>query len=244
MVDGMTYLLPATGSDVDARQLDRVRGSAPPTVSAAAAEGIPAARLSNIFVKQFGGAEWLKKGRPAHPGFTRIPELVDPPDSYALTKEAERAGRFPIPDSTWVAMTDGAVIREYRLVPDRDLNGAGLVYFANYPMFLDICERDVLRSARVPLPDRIADCRTLVRRQSAYLNNAAAQDTLHIAMEPWLRVVERDGVLDLHLHVNYRMHRQSDNRLMMVSNADKIVPAVDPADLPADVVSRSDSRSR
>jgi hypothetical protein len=33
-------------------------------------------------------------------------------------------------------------------VPDRDLNGAGLVYFANYPMFLDICERDVLASAR------------------------------------------------------------------------------------------------
>ena len=35
------------------------------------------------------------------------------------------------------------------------LCGAGLVYFANYPMFLDICERDVLLSAPWPLSDAL-----------------------------------------------------------------------------------------
>ena len=46
-------------------------------------------RLSNIFVRQFVGAQWLKKGRPAHPNFARIPALADPPDSYDATKQAD-----------------------------------------------------------------------------------------------------------------------------------------------------------
>ena len=116
-------------------------------------------------------------------------------------------------------MTDGPVMRDYKLVPDRDLNGAGLVYFANYPMFLDICERDVLASCREPLPDAAIDRRTLVRRRSAYLNNASSRDTLRIEIEPWMR---RDGDAT-HLHVNARMFRRSDDRLMMVSTARKVV---------------------
>jgi probable biosynthetic protein (TIGR04098 family) len=93
----------------------------------------------------------LKKGRPAHPGFTRIPALAEPPDSSVLTKQAEQNGRFGSPGAGWKPMTEGPVQQEYRLIPDRDLNGAGLVYFANYPMFLDIAERAVLSSAPVPL---------------------------------------------------------------------------------------------
>ena len=130
--------------------------------------GVPAVRLSNIFVKQFAGAQWLKKGRPAHPDFARVPALADPPDWYEATKQAEQAGRFESCGPEWTPLTDGPVHRDYRLVPDRDLNGAGLVYLANYPMFLDICERDVLASARSPLSEDVLDDRTLIRRRSAY----------------------------------------------------------------------------
>ena len=126
-------------------------------------------------------------------------------------------------------MTDGPVQRDYQLVPDRDLNGAGLVYFANYPMFLDICERDVLASAASPLSHDLIDQRTVVHRRSAYLNNASSRDTLRIEIEPWLRATGAG----LHLHVNARMFRQSDQRLMMVSTVRKIVPASAVADWPA-----------
>jgi probable biosynthetic protein (TIGR04098 family) len=227
MVDGTCYLVP-----VDANDSARDVVVANAGLDAAIAAGVPAARLSNIFVKQFGGAEWLKKARPAHPGFLRIAEVPDPPDSYAITKQAEQTGAFVQPDAGWSPMTSGVVTREYRLLPDRDLNGAGLVYFANYPIFLDICERDVLATAQLPLSDSLIDRRTVLRRRSAYLNNASAKDTLRIEIEPWVRVesstaVDRDGAIDLHLHVNCRMYRQSDNRLMMVSGVRKVVPSVD-----------------
>ncbi len=134
-------------------------------------------------------------------------------------------------------MTDGPVQQEYRLVPDRDLNGAGLVYFANYPMFLDICERAVLLSARLPLSESLLDRRTVVHRQSAYLNNASSTDTLRIEIEPWIHERElartKGGeTVDLRLHVNCRMYRCSDDRLMMVSTALKVVRGVSLDDVP------------
>ena len=219
MVDGISYLVPEPGAT-----------SVPYTsVQQAVDAGVPAVRLSNIFVRQFVGAQWLKKGRPAHPNFARIPALADPPDSYEATKGAERTGTFAAPPADWTPMTDGPVQRDYQLVPDRDLNGAGLVYFANYPMFLDICERDVLASAASPLSHDLIDQRTVVHRRSAYLNNASSRDTLRIEIEPWLRATDAG----LHLHVNARMFRQSDQRLMMVSTVRKIVPASAVADWPA-----------
>ncbi len=75
----------------------------------------------------------------------------------------------------------------------------------------------------------LIDQRTVVHRRSAYLNNASSRDTLRIEIEPWLRATD-DG---LHLHVNARMFRQSDQRLMMVSTVRKIVPASAVADWPA-----------
>ena len=211
MVDGISYLVPESAStDVRALTLDQAVGA-----------GIPAVRMSNIFVKQFAGAQWLKKGRPAHPGFLTIPALPDPPDSYESTKDAERNGTFDMPGSEWTPLTDGPVHRDYKLVPDRDLNGAGLVYFANYPMFLDICERDVLSSTAAPLPDDDIDRRTLIRRRSAYLNNASARDTLRIETEVWSRSEDAG----LQLRINSRMFRRSDERLMMVSTAHKAIPA-------------------
>jgi probable biosynthetic protein (TIGR04098 family) len=240
MLDGVSFLIPS-----DRRgPAGASRSSAPyASIADANAQGVPAVRLSNIFVRKFGGAEWLKKGRPAHERFDSVPALAEPPDSYAMAKDAEETGRFAPPPSGWLALTEGPVEREYRLVPDRDLNGVGLVYFANYPMFLDICERDVLSSARVPVADSLIDRRALVRRQSAYLNNASSRDTLRIEIEPWCHVTEATGRatdrrVDLHLYVNARMSRRSDGRQMMVATSHKIARSVPAADVPREALGR------
>lgn len=118
MLDGEVYLLPIDHEQTDAASFT--------SVEEALASGIPAVRLSNIFVKQFGAAEWLRKSRPAHEEFDRIAEMAVAPDSYMAVKQAEKDGCFGMPGSGYVRMTDGPVTLEYRLHPDRDLNGAGL----------------------------------------------------------------------------------------------------------------------
>ncbi len=220
MLDGISFLLPL-GADE--------RRSLPIDIPDAKAQGIPAVRMSNIFVKQFGGAEWLKKSRPANSGFARIPETMTPPDSYAFTKEAGNTQSFshPLLTEHYLPMTDGFVRAEYRLLADRDLNGAGLVYFANYSVFLDICERLVLGNASLALSDHMLDKRTVIHRRSAYLNNASSRDTLLVDVEAWIQKPRPDDpapeAAPIRLLLNYRMFRKSDERLMMVCTAEKLI---------------------
>jgi probable biosynthetic protein (TIGR04098 family) len=85
-------------------------------------------------------------------------ETAVAPDSYAEVKQAEKAGAFGRPGPTYVPLTSGPMEVDYKLVPDRDLNGAGLVYFANYPLILDIAEREVLGKGELPLSDSTTGC--------------------------------------------------------------------------------------
>jgi len=219
-LDGVIHLVP---EDKDPAACSGFDGTAQ-----SVAAGIPAVRLSNIFVAQFGGAEWLKKSRPANPGFDRIPELAVGPDSYSLVKQAEREGAFRLPEATYVPLTDGAVETQYQLLPDRDVNGAGLVYFANFPVFLDLAEREVLVTARLPVPHEQVNRRTLVRRQSAYLNNASWKDVVTIETRIWIQSPFLAGspapeMAPVRLFTCQRMRRNSDGRLMMVSTSEKIL---------------------
>ena len=208
VLDGVTYLLPLG------------------TQSSGPDSAAPRIRLSNVFVAQHNGAEWLRKSRPADAGFERIPALDGEPSSVGLAKAAATNGRFSAPPSDYVAMSPQPICVRHELSPDRDLNGAGLVYFAHYPVFLDLAERAALRTAPLALPEELIDLRTLVRRRSAYLNNASARDTLLIEVEPWIQnplCADSPDDAPLRLWLNFRMYRESDQRLMMVSTAEKLV---------------------
>jgi len=63
---------------------------------------------------------------------------------------------------------------------------------------------------------------------------------MRIEIEPWLRASDAG----LHLHVNGRMFRRSDDRLMMVATARKIVPAAAIGDWAALESIRGDSPRR
>lgn len=223
MLDGHCYLLPSDYREQDEAPFD--------SITSAVAAGFPAVRLSNIFVEQHNGSEWLRTARPANPGFKTIPELALAPESYLTTKLAEKGDPLARAADSYVPMTDGPVGVEYRLVVDRDFSSTGLVYFANYPIFLDICEREALASARLPLTEEMLNRRTLVRRRSAYLNNASSRDTLVVEVSPWVEnpfVTNHPApeVAPIRLFINYRMYRKSDARLMMVSTAEKLIYGV------------------
>lgn len=220
ILDGVSYLLPSNFVETDQCPFNNL--------AAAVANGIPAVRLSSIFVRQFNGSEWLKRSQPSNPGFRYISELTDPPDSYESARQAGVSGQFKIKmaEPYYEPLLRGPVRIKYELVPERDLNGVGLVYFAQYPLFLDIIERKVLVSGDLPLEEELLNRRTIVRRHSAYLSNASIKDTLEIEMEAWIHnpfaaKLPTPEAAPIRLLMNYRMFRTSDMRLMMVSTAKK-----------------------
>lgn len=199
--------------------------------------GIAIVRFSNIFVLQFNGAEWLKKGRPANPGFKKIRELSEPPSSYDWMKTAEGEVTSPVVPVRYMPLTVQPVCFEYCLVPDRDLNGAGLVYFANYPVFLDICERKYLETCSYLFDEALINSRTLVTRRSAYFNNASAKDILDIEISAYVENPHMSGcknpeLAPIRLLLHHRMIRRSDKRLMMISISEKVIYEKYAEDLP------------
>lgn len=221
MLDGESFLCPSeTRAVLDLETLS-------PEV--ASTLGIPYIRLSNAFVKQWGGADWLKKGCPANPGLANIPETKSAPVGAVIAPKVRIAESFPAPDETFTPLTNQATQTLYQIVPDRDINGVGLLYFANYPQYLDICERDTLSALPGALfDDELMNLRTLVHRRSAYFSNARSDDVLEVHIRCWienpfLKGEPEPARFPVNLHINYRMNRQSDHRLMLVSTARKTV---------------------
>lgn len=191
--------------------------------------GIPYVRTSNIFVKMLQGASWLKKSRPAQKGMDDIPRLAEIPDSYGKIKQADADDRFRPPPEGYTCLTPEPAKIEYAIEPDRDLNGVGLLYFANYPMILDIAERRCLRDKTLlPFPEEMIDLRTLSNRESAYLGNAHQSDSIEVWIDVWMENPFLLGhpapeMSPVRMFFNYRMFRRSDGRKILVSTAEKIV---------------------
>jgi len=218
ILDGEHYLFPAGWS--------RERMLPPPSRRRALEEGVPVVRLCNSFVRQWDGAGWLRQSRPADPRFERIREMVEPPDAQEEVARARERGTFEDPPEGWLEVTQGPASCDYEIVPDRDLNGAGLLYFANYPLFLDIAERKILGALDVPLDEDVLDRRTTVRRRSAYFANATASDRLRISLRAFVWDPRTSDHPDpegapLRMLLQHRMERHSDGRLMMISTVRK-----------------------
>ncbi len=192
---------------------------------------VPRIRLSNIFVHQLRGAEWLKKSRPVHVGIDLIPETMVAPNSYSISKCDSLEGMVEDNLSRdWISLTDKPIRIEYSVVPDRDLNGVGLIYFANYPQILDICEREALLGIGIDsLSEDQLDNRAIIRRKSVYYSNANRRDKLMVECGVWINNQANSEHMDnrlarRRLFIIYKMFRQSDNRLMMQSTATKVFP--------------------
>ena len=99
----------------------------------------------------------------------------------------------------------------YPIDVDRDTNGAGLVYFANYVAFMDTAERLAL--------DGGAPERSLRHRRIAYYGNADVNDTLTIAV-----TVLRSAAQPRALGFRYVIRRQEDGEIICLSEAIKATP--------------------
>jgi probable biosynthetic protein (TIGR04098 family) len=171
-------------------------------------------RCTNVFIYQLAGPQQLKIAQPENCDFDRIPELPAQPDSLEMCRGAKADGAFCAPDHQ--DMNLGSCEVKYALDPDRDANGAGLIYFANFVCFLDVSERVLLK--KVGAPEELIDCRSTYWRRLGYFGNAEVKDCLTIAIEAGVQHLNESLVS---LAFNYRVFRMSDGKLILVSSSRK-----------------------
>jgi probable biosynthetic protein (TIGR04098 family) len=197
--------------------------TAPQSIEQARALGIPYVRMANALVKKWDGAAWLKRANPSSLGFMRIPHAGEP-DFVAQIAAAKNGARYIDPPADHVAIAEG-VVEGHEIIPERDINGVGLLYFANYTVITDICERKVLmrRCAGDAMSDALAS-RSVVRRKCSYHSNATARDSLRVECTITAGPIAKRGlVYEREFLFNSRMRRESDDRLMFVSSSLKRV---------------------
>lgn len=133
----------------------------------------PEIRFANIFITPLKGNSELKVAAPAGVDWSAIPPLPNADNPFHLTRAAKDEGALGLLDAAWRPLGEAATYR-YQIDRDRDTNGAGLVYFANYVAFADAAER-----ALAPDGERSSE-RSLRHRRVAYYGNADIDDRLSI----------------------------------------------------------------
>jgi probable biosynthetic protein (TIGR04098 family) len=134
----------------------------------------PEIRFANIFITPVTGNSDLKVAAPAAVDWSAIPPLPNAENPFHLTRAAKEEGTLGLIDDTWREVGEPAAYR-YEIDRDRDTNGAGLVYFANYVSFADAAERVLNRSRRLPPNES-----SVRHRRIAYYGNAEIDDRLSI----------------------------------------------------------------
>lgn len=194
----------------------------------------PWAHLASTFVARHGGNARLKVVEPLGMAEADLPALAALPAGIVAHQEAAVLGGFsddpPLP-------LGPAAEYSWPIVPESDLNGAGLVYFARYVAMMDhavrrwTCER-MGRPVSLPL----ADALVTERRRVAYFANAEPTDTVRCVVRGgWLdgEVAEVPGNRVRHgrLRFSVDLYRASDGVWMATSTVRKAlaVPAVDKA---------------
>lgn len=175
----------------------------------------PYVRMSNVFVCEGNGPDDLKITTPTNARLDDLSSLEKEPDSYAIIRAARRSGRFWDQPDDALPVWSGVRTVVYRIDPDRDVNGVGLIYFANYVSFMDYAERIALQESGTFRPAEL-DGRSTIRRRIGYYGNAQRHDTLEVDVEAFRSPSRPDRIM-----LHHRIRRPSDGRLIAVSSVEK-----------------------
>lgn len=176
----------------------------------------PFLRLCNVFIAREGNNEHLKITAPEQVSFDALQTLDPQENIYGVTRQAGKDLRFDLFEKGWTSIDRVPGFQfEYAINPDRDTNGAGLVYFAQYIAFLDMAERAALKTnSTKSFQDNEIDFRSIFRRKLAYYGNIDIKDALQIKVSLFENT---EGLLGF----RYLVHRKSDQKMIALSEAIK-----------------------
>lgn len=150
-----------------------------------AATGRPWAYMTNAFIAPVGGNVGLKIFPPAGLGELPFPELREAPTGITQHRQAQTTGMIEDfgdgPDIRLAPRVEGPIV--YPIVPESDMNGAGLVLFARYAAIGDYGVRRFLTERLAPrLSYPLVAALSTERRHSFYFGNAPPTDSFEIEL--------------------------------------------------------------
>lgn len=180
----------------------------------------PQIRFGNIFITAVKGNSLLNVAPPANGDFTGLPPLPNHENPYHLTRAAVESGSLGLLDSAWTSI-GGPLEYRHQIDVDRDTNGAGLVYFANYVSFMETAERLAVGGGPPDTSGRSArGSRSLRHRRIAYYGNADISDTIVVRTEMLTCEQAPDSI-----GFRYSIEREEDGRTICLSEVIKALPA-------------------
>jgi probable biosynthetic protein (TIGR04098 family) len=182
----------------------------------------PWIHFGNIFITPVKGNSVLRVAAPANGDFSGIPQLPNAENPYHITKEAASTGTLGVIPAGWTELSADPVEVRYSIDLDRDTNGAGLVYFANYFSFMQSAERRALTLLDIFPASTAPRGTSLRRRRVAYYGNVDVTD----AVRTQVRIFSSDEAPGL-LGFRYAVHRETDGVLICLSEALKALPDAD-----------------
>ena len=189
----------------------------------------PSAYLTNAFVARMGGNSRLKVFEPSTMKSRDVPRTTSIPPGIAEHEAVLFSGNVPDPGpaASWAPLrvaNEEPVL--YPIVPESDLNGAGLLYFARYVAMMNYAERVYLTTRlRQPWSSQLAASLSTERRRIYYYANAEPSDVVRAVVTGQIATVEaaREGAADDrrggHIKLLFRLAltRVSDNNLMAMA---------------------------
>jgi len=174
----------------------------------------PYLRFGNIFITPAAGNSRLRVTAPVEGDFSPFPMLPNDDNPYQIVRNAAQSCRLDLLDDRWLPSTPIPFDAHYTIDPDRDTNGAGLIYFANYVTFMDAAERAALAASR----DTVSRARGYVvqQRRIAFYGNASPTDTLRIQV-----TLFHDTGRPSLICARFAIYRQEDEELICLSEAIK-----------------------
>jgi probable biosynthetic protein (TIGR04098 family) len=196
------------------------------------------AYTTNAFIAREGSNTKLKVFKPKVEDDLELQDLREPPDGIVDHARVQASGEMvALVDNISTNSTDNREIQPTRLdsiiydiIPENDLNGAGLLYFARYIAMMNYGER-VFLSERVepPISTHLISFLSTQHRKVFFFANATPEDKVEVRVtatlllpgdfEKPVKGLPYRVPLQMLLHID--LHRASDKVLMASSLVQK-----------------------
>lgn len=189
--------------------------------------------MTNAFIARGGSNVRLKVFRPVGVDDPDVPETRDTPLGIVEQGRVQASGAMdPVPATP----ADARLLEDrrpgdrihYAIVPESDLNGASLVYFARYESMMNYGVRRFLcEHLALPVSTELVSYLSTEHRRAYFFANAAPTDVVDVRVQAWVlppgsfAPQAPAGAYRVPLQLLFRidLYRCSDNMLMASSLA-------------------------